>query len=309
MLKRILSWKYLIAVVIVLGGCIYVSRQDQKTRDQYEQNCNQLNASALPPSGHYEDCDKGAENAARHLPRWYRVFGWPDGITTWAILLTLVAIAEQTSQTRRAADATADSANAAYGSVMFAEAQFELMKEERRARISINARGIQVEDPDSEYWNLMTSIEIRNLGQTRAFIKKTGGEFVIRADGEERPKNDDLSSLYLSEEYVDPSTAPVVVALHQFNLEPASLKELGDDLHSRKRMIHLYGFIEYETLGMKFTEEFKYFWMAGNFMRGMFSGEERNPTDVEKVEEGYWWDNRPRPEDDEQTANWDTTQL
>lgn len=105
MLKRILLWKYLIAVGTILGFCVYITQQDQKTRDQYEQKCSQLNAGAMPPSGHYEDCDKGAENAAGHLPRWYRIFGWPEGITTWAILLTLLALAEQTSQTKVAAQA------------------------------------------------------------------------------------------------------------------------------------------------------------------------------------------------------------
>ncbi|MGA2876414.1 MAG: hypothetical protein ABSE82_12850 [Nitrososphaerales archaeon] len=105
MLKRILSWKYLVAVVIILGGCIYVSRQDQKTHDQYEQKCNQFNARAVPPSGHQEDCAKGADNAAGHLPSWYRAFSWPEGITTLSLLLTLLVIAEQTAQTRKAAEA------------------------------------------------------------------------------------------------------------------------------------------------------------------------------------------------------------
>jgi hypothetical protein len=303
MLKRILLWKYPIAALLVLGGCVFVSRQDQETRDKYEQKCSQFNASAIPPTRHQEDCEEGAEDAARHLPRWYRIFGWPEGITTWAILLTLMAIAEQTNQTRRAADAGADAANAAYGSVRFAEAQFELMKEERRARISIKAIGIQVQDPGSELWNLVTNIEIRNLGQTRAFIKRTSGEFAIRLEGQERPQEDDLSTLYLPEEYIDPSTDPIVVSLHHFNFLPTSLKVLADDLHDRKRMLHLYGFIEYETLGMKFTEEFKYFWMAGSVFGGMSWGEEKTLTDAERVEEGHWWDNRPQSKDDEQSEN------
>jgi len=112
MLKRLLLWKYFIAVVVILGCCVYVSRKDQEARDEYEQKCSQFNASALPPSGHQEDCDKGAEDAARHLPRWYRVFSWPEGMTTWAILLTLLVIAEQTNQTKRAALATEESVGA-----------------------------------------------------------------------------------------------------------------------------------------------------------------------------------------------------
>lgn len=98
---------------MILGCSVYVSREDQKTRDRYQQKCDQLNASVVPPARHYEDCDKGADAAARHLPRWYRVFSWPEGITTWAILLTLLVIADQTAQTRRAADATKDAAQAA----------------------------------------------------------------------------------------------------------------------------------------------------------------------------------------------------
>jgi hypothetical protein len=177
------------------------------------------------------------------------------------------------------------------------------MKEERRARISIKAARIQVQDPDTEFWNLATSIEIRNLGQTRAFIKRTGGEFAMRASGEERSEEYDLNTLYLPEEYIDPSTEPVVVSLYQLNLLPTSLRVLADGLHDGRMVFHLYGFIEYETLGMKFTEEFKYFWSTGSVFGGMFSGQETNPTDAERVEEGHWWDNRPQHEDDEKRTN------
>lgn len=236
-------------------------------------------------------------------PWWNVLLAWPEGITAWLLLLTFVAIIWQAWETRNAAKAAADSANAAYGSVAFAEAQFELTKEERQARISIKAVRIQVQDPDSEFWNLATSIEIRNLGQTRAFIKRTGGEFAIRAYGEECPQGDDLSTLYLPEEYIDPSTDPILVSLHQFNLLPTSLRVLADDLHDRKRMLHLYGFIEYETLGMKFTEEFKYFWMAGSVFGGMLGGGEATLTDAGRVEEGHWWNNRSLSNKDEKEPN------
>ena len=113
MLRRIHAWKYPIAVIVVLGCSVFVAHKDQKTRDQYEEKCEQLNARPGTPATHNENCDKGAENAARHLPRWYRIFGWPEGITTWAILLTLLAVGEQTGHTRVAAEATRESAQAA----------------------------------------------------------------------------------------------------------------------------------------------------------------------------------------------------
>lgn len=40
-------------------------------------------------------------------PNWYHIFSWPEGVTTWAVILTLLAIAEQTSETRKAAEAAA----------------------------------------------------------------------------------------------------------------------------------------------------------------------------------------------------------
>jgi len=103
MLRKILSWKYPIAVAIILMGAVYVSRQEQCASDQYEKKCTQLNGGTVSPSTIYEDCEKGADNATRHLPSWYRVFSWPDGITTWAILLTLLVVTEQTRVIRRQA--------------------------------------------------------------------------------------------------------------------------------------------------------------------------------------------------------------
>jgi hypothetical protein len=160
MLRRIALWKYGIAVVFILGCCVCVSHQDQETRDQYEQKCNQLNAVAVSPSSHYEDCDKGAENAARHQPRWYRVFGWPEGITTWAILLTLLSIAEQTIQTKKAARAALVSAKAAND-------QIQLIKNKERARIAVNIADSSGDNIDEGTWPV--KLVIANEGATHAF--------------------------------------------------------------------------------------------------------------------------------------------
>lgn len=40
-------------------------------------------------------------------PSWSSLFSWPEGVTTWILLLTLVAIAEQAVATRNAAVAAA----------------------------------------------------------------------------------------------------------------------------------------------------------------------------------------------------------
>lgn len=162
MLRQMALRRYGIAVVLILGCCIYVSHQDQKTRDQYEQKCSQLNASSVPRSGHHEDCDEGAENAARHLPPWYRIFGWPEGITTWAILLTLLVIANQTRETAKAAEATQIAVHTADKSLALQE---DTAKRQLRAYMVMrNSRLIIHEDGFVE-----AKMELANCGQTPAY--------------------------------------------------------------------------------------------------------------------------------------------
>lgn len=109
MLRRLLAWRYLIGVTVVFGGALFVSHQYQSASSQCAKECDQVHPGNLSPSSSAKDCQECQEYAERHLPRWYRLFGWPEGITTWAILLTLLAIAEQTHQTKRAAEASRDS--------------------------------------------------------------------------------------------------------------------------------------------------------------------------------------------------------
>ena len=93
-------------------------------------------------------------------------------------------MASQLGAIQQQAVATESAAATAQESIDLARAQFNLMMEKERARISIKAVPIQVQEPDKEYWNLATSIEIRNLGQARAFVTRTDGNFVIRTEGE-----------------------------------------------------------------------------------------------------------------------------
>ena len=88
-----------IAVAIIFGCAFYVSQQYQHATEYCQEK-----ATKGRPSPHKENPDKCAEDAEKHFPSWYRLFSWPEGIGTWAILLTLLVISEQTNQTRRSAE-------------------------------------------------------------------------------------------------------------------------------------------------------------------------------------------------------------
>jgi len=232
--------------------------------------------------------------------RWDRASVIIDAVLALIGIGGIVIAVITLKKLERQTTATEEAANAAYGSVTYAEAQWSLMKEKERARISIKPGRTEVQKPNSEYWNLATSIEIRNLGQSRAFIKKTGGSFAIAAEGEELPPKEDWSSLFLSDDFIDPSTTSTIVSLRWFHMESESLKTLADDLHGSQRYMHLRGFIEYETLGMTFTEEFRYFWVESNSLGEGYLVEVSTPTDAERVEKGRWWENRYSSDSDKQ---------
>lgn len=239
MLKRLALWKYGIAVVIILGCCVYVTRQDQKTRDEYEEKCSQLNASTLPPSGHHENCDEGAENAARHLPRWFGIFRWPEGITTWAILLTLFVIADQTAQIRKSAEAALTSADAARTQIKVMETQAGHMESQIRemqtqtavaktsaenallnTKALINAERpwivINVESPTPNQFNFI----IENVGRTPAHVKSIWASWIPTRRGErlEIPSDDETEEPIMGfSSYLLPPTASQIA--FRFNIE------------------------------------------------------------------------------------------
>lgn len=91
--------KYLIAFALVFGLAGYVSIRDEHDANQSAQESAtalKSTISATPNENHFQ----------QYVTYFFR---WPNGTTTWAILFTLLAIAEQTKETARSAKAAEDS--------------------------------------------------------------------------------------------------------------------------------------------------------------------------------------------------------
>lgn len=179
MLGQLSAWKFLIAVVVIFGLAVFVSRQYQAASQKCEKECRQGKPVSPSPSSPTENCNKCKENAERNFPRWYRLFGWPEGIGTWAILLTLMAIAEQTYQTRRAADAGKEAARAALE-------QIRVEKNRERARLVIRARDrpeISEAGPLLKDGQMVIArVSVSNEGPTKAYNVEAYGELLIARD-------------------------------------------------------------------------------------------------------------------------------
>ena len=104
--------KYLLGFVLVFSLAVYVAIQDERAAQQSAQEAKQPSKStvgAVPDSDHPQ---QKKPNPIGDLPGWYGFFRWPNGTTTWAILLTLLAIAEQTRLLEQYVAATKDGVEA-----------------------------------------------------------------------------------------------------------------------------------------------------------------------------------------------------
>jgi hypothetical protein len=180
--------------VIILGLAVYVDCQDERYTQEVAQKAaaHDKNASSANPAEKHSQ--ENVPNPERHALSWYGWYGffrWPNGTTTWAIILTLIVIAEQTRQTRKAAEASLKQADAQ----MFSE----------RAWIVIKSKmsGYEPNNVDGFEYNWV----IKNTGNTPARIIETQCryEFVHALD---------LTNLPLQPQY------PAPIILNGFLLPP-----------------------------------------------------------------------------------------
>jgi hypothetical protein len=98
--------KYFLGFVFLLAVSTFVTSKYQKyAHNPAAPSKNSGNAAVASANPVNPATD--AENSEGDHPRWYlafQVFGWPNGITVWALFFTLMTIAEQTKHTARAAD-------------------------------------------------------------------------------------------------------------------------------------------------------------------------------------------------------------
>jgi len=93
-------------LVVVLGLAVFIARQDERAAQESAQKAADHQSAAAPTKTDEDHSKEDIADSERNGPSWYGFFRWPIGTTTWAIILTLMAIAEQTKQTAIAAKAT-----------------------------------------------------------------------------------------------------------------------------------------------------------------------------------------------------------
>jgi hypothetical protein len=154
-------WKYAVAFIVISVLTVYVSLQIQQIAEQGAQQTAPTANGPVVSGAQGNHAQQEAKNLTQSTPFWFRFFTWPDGVTAWAILLTLFAIAEQTKQTRKAAEAALVSANAA-------NTQIQMMFEKERARLTITF-------PDESESMMVWPDKKEQMGSFRINLKNVGG--------------------------------------------------------------------------------------------------------------------------------------
>lgn len=118
--------KYFCGFVVLLAVSLFVSvKYEQYTHEPAPKSQSGSGAPVAPSDA--EVAANQAEKAERDHPCWYfayQTFGWPNGVTVWALFLTMLVIADQTRHTARAAKATEDAVSATKRSIEVQEAEF-----------------------------------------------------------------------------------------------------------------------------------------------------------------------------------------
>ncbi|MGA2904281.1 MAG: hypothetical protein ABSD98_10645 [Candidatus Korobacteraceae bacterium] len=159
--------KYIAAFIVVLGLAVYIARQDESSANNSAAPATAPNKQAVAAEPDENHPQQNIGNTERNTPGWYGFFRWPNGTTTWAIILTLLAIAEQTRETAKAAKATRDSIphqrDAAEAALLNAKAVINA----ERAWLTVKIQ----KDPNSPPFPIENFINVlNNRGRTPAVV-------------------------------------------------------------------------------------------------------------------------------------------
>ena len=78
---------------IVFGAIVFVAYKQHYTREKYEAKRQEACIALSITSEQKYSCYKEAQSRHDYLPWGYILVAWPEGITTWAIIATVLVIA------------------------------------------------------------------------------------------------------------------------------------------------------------------------------------------------------------------------
>ncbi|MGA2887195.1 MAG: hypothetical protein ABSE51_04035 [Terracidiphilus sp.] len=205
-------------------------------------------------------------NEDKNIAKYTKYLFWAGILQAVVLSGTLIAIFWQACLMRvhaghlhELAGAAKENANAALSQVELMKRQMDTMVHKDRARLNLYAQPIKVNGTEGGFLYLTTCIELTNSGQSNAYITFSAGRFVVVRGGRwplPQPDPDDFTT---GSSIIEPSEDPVCAG---FVYEDAPLKFRGfaEEFAKGDLTAYLYGFVEYENMGIKHHRDFGYVW-------------------------------------------------
>lgn len=140
----------LLVIIVILATIICMSRYADSAKHRYEETARHAKAASIAKGN-----DGSVSEDTYKPPVWAKFVTWPEGVGTWAVILTLLAIAWQSVETLAAAKATEASV----------EAGKDTAKRQLRAYVGVKGARLFIRDDGS----VETRVTFINCGQTPAY--------------------------------------------------------------------------------------------------------------------------------------------
>jgi len=121
---------------------------------------------------------------------------------------------------------------------------------------------VNIDDEDG--FHLQSCIELTNTGRSNAFIKDGAVRLVLVPAGTWPLAQVSPEEFSPFSNTVEPSVEPVYCPVESDYIY-LSLRQFAQDIADGSRSLYLYGFIEYESLNIRWRRNFGYVWSIGEY--------------------------------------------
>jgi hypothetical protein len=253
-----------VVTAILAFAPIAVAVQNQPSGPQDRKTTQQTTPAA--PVAVNCNCTAQTDNSKNKPRGWHKLITWPEGVATWALILTLGAIVWQAVEVRR-------SVNVAIGTLNHTR---ESSERQLRAYVLTELGNIvnvatplrnsgsytpteaRVTHPD---WGPVAGMHIKNTGQTPAFKVVHWGNILFR----EFPLKSDLPGPDENLTKSASAIGPGIINTKRLVLAKALTEEEISQLRNSTGAIYVYGFISYEdAFGKKHLTRYRLFHNQGS---------------------------------------------
>jgi hypothetical protein len=266
------------AAIAALFATIALSAQPSKNSSNKGAPTSNKNAPIVLPTPHGQN--NGEANATKpcsNPPSPHAPLTDPNWVLVIVGSVTCLVVGWQSF-------ATAQSAKAAF-------LQIQMMKDKERARVEIKALGLELTRVSEEFWHIRATIELRNVGIGRAYVRLGEGDLVIAGDGISREPYQ--KTLDIVDGFIDPTGDPAKESFYFFQPDDADRSEYAQKICDGNFGLSITGFLEYETVGTRFHRDFNYAWVGHgsplNIGARLLRSDDFAPkTDEDRISFGYW---------------------